>query len=554
MGLTSDRLKTGGLTFKRLAAEVPQEQEPGFFQGLVQSTAKPFLKTIATGQAAVESVIRPTDISYQPPKDYGYFGKATPVGYDENGNKLGYLRGMAQAFGIGAEITSSFVGGGGAVKAGATAFKETLKTGFKEAAKTGFKSGVLYGGGSALRRETEAPEKSIVESSLSVAIDALGSGVVGGITAGAVAGTTALGSAGIRKVADFVNPAFKETRINQLIVSNADKIRKALNLNKTQRAIESRSGKDVSQFLSEENLIPEVSNGKLVADDIISSLELKAKAENAKFEELLDGNYIPLNDAKTIALRTIRGFGKMVQKEVQDIEDEFNSLAQQFKNSPKDAEGNLLIPSGIANKMKQYFYSLGKYNKLATPEQQSAAANYRRLGGAFKDLIEDSVDDADARAFNSRLGDLQNAIFMLTEKNGMPVQGGRLGKYFARTIGSVVGVTHGPEGSIVGALTADKIADLLQDPRITTYMARQYLKILKQQGKQELIDQVNDIIERRTLERGGRRLLTPPSFIPMGEKVGESSIKVSPAQAISGRIPKTGRFTKIFTSNPKINP
>ena len=279
--------------------------------------------------------------------------------------------------------------------------------------------------------------------------------------------------------------------------------------------------------MAEENLVPEVSKGKLVADEIIESLELKAKAENAKFGQLLDdsGSFIALEEAKNKALNLVRGFGSAVKNEVDDIENEFSALTSQFKNAPKDEAGRTLIPASIGNRMKQFFYSQGKYNKLATPEQQSKAAMFRRLGSAFKDLIEDSVDDADVSAFNNRLGELQNAVFMLEERNGMPVKGGVLGKYFMRTIGAIAGAPTGPEGSIMGALTADKVADLLQDPRITTYAARQYLKLLKEQGKKELIDEVQDILERRAVERAGRLRLPSPSFIPAGGfKGGESGI------------------------------
>ena len=45
MGLTAERLKLkGGLTAQRLSAATPKPEEPGFFQGLVQSAAQPFLK------------------------------------------------------------------------------------------------------------------------------------------------------------------------------------------------------------------------------------------------------------------------------------------------------------------------------------------------------------------------------------------------------------------------------------------------------------------------------------------------------------------------------
>ena len=543
MGLTADRLKGGGLTSQRLA----QQKEPGFIQGVVQSAVSPIAKTaagvagigeaaIGLGTAGVGSLIgseRLKEAGLQvagqqtQPKDFGYLGKASPVGYDESGQKLSYLQGLAQAFGVGTEIASNLVTGTGVAKAGTLAFKESFKQGVKESAKTGFKSGTLIGLGKTLQEQSVRPEDSVAESSFKVALDVLGTGVLGGVTSGVLAGTTAVGAAGVRRVVELVHPAFKEARIMQLVKNNADEIRKALNLNRTQRAIETRSGKDVAQFLSEEDLIPNVDGGKLDATEIIEAIEIKASAENSSFNKLLDdsGSFVALNKMRSKALSLVRGFGSTVANEVKDIEDEFLVLSQQFRDAPKDADGNLLIPSSVANNIKQFFFQQGKYNRAATPEQASKAASFRRLGTAFKELIEDSIEDADVRAFNMRLGDLQNAIYMLSERNGMPVQGGRLGKMIMRLTGAVAGLPVGPGGSIVGALSADKIADLLQDPRITTLAARQYIKLLKEEGKEELADQVKMILERRAIERGGRALLPEPSFIPAQEfRGGESGI------------------------------
>ena len=51
------------------------------------------------------------------------------------------------------------------------------------------------------------------------------------------------------------------------------------------------------QNLSEEDLMPRSENGKLVADDIIDNLELKAQGENTSFSQLLDddGGFIKLS-------------------------------------------------------------------------------------------------------------------------------------------------------------------------------------------------------------------------------------------------------------------
>lgn len=570
MGLTSDRLK-GGLTAKRLA----QPQEPGIIQGIAQSVASPFLKVASSGVALAKSG---TNLA-QAGVDYlqgdtenlnrniqeglgsfgtmnaGYLGKKTPLGYDEQGNKLSFLRGLAQSAGVGLEIGSNVITGGGAATAGKVAFKEALKVGVKEAAKTGAKAGIVYGLGTGLQKEAERPESSIAESSFNVAYDALTSGVLGGITAGALAGTTAVAGATTRRLMEFVHPAFKEKRIASLVDDVANQFRKTLNLNKTQRTIETRSGKDVSKFLAEEGLSLDVKNNKLSADDAIEALEFKADAENGAFQKLLDdsGGYVKFSDIKKAVLRGMKGFGTSIEKELGDAKNEILVLAQQFDNYPKDTAGDILIPVGEANGIKQFYWKNGKFNALATPDEKSKAAMFRRIGSAFKDGIEDAIDDADVGAFNQRLGDLQNAIYMLNDRNGMAVTGGRLGKFFGRTIGAIAGSPGGTFGSITGAITGDKIVDILQNPKITTAFARQYIKMLKEEGKEELAEQVQEILARRASERAVRKVLPAPSWMPMGARQGQSSVSVIPAQKSVGRIPKgqpdAGKFKQTYLSS-----
>ena len=91
-----------------------QPKEPGLAQSIVQGIAKPFLRT-ATSIAAIPGTLRGDKTATQP-RDYGYFGKVSPVGFDSQGKSLGVTKGTLDAFGTGADIASNIVGGGGALK------------------------------------------------------------------------------------------------------------------------------------------------------------------------------------------------------------------------------------------------------------------------------------------------------------------------------------------------------------------------------------------------------------------------------------------------------
>jgi len=115
-----------------------RQQKPGGFQGFVQDITSPFLKFGRTaagviggvgglldigvgklfGNKKLEDVGRKTasEALSPTPQDAGYFGKVTPIGYSETGQKLPFSSALEQAIGIGTDIGSTFAGSSGGVK------------------------------------------------------------------------------------------------------------------------------------------------------------------------------------------------------------------------------------------------------------------------------------------------------------------------------------------------------------------------------------------------------------------------------------------------------
>ena len=111
--------------------EVPAETKgPGFIQGVIQSAASPFLRFAApladiggtvVGAAAIgvgkligsKRLAQAGEKTLQRPvtKDFGYFGKARPVGFDEQGKPLSTSRFVAEAGGVGAQIAANLFTG-----------------------------------------------------------------------------------------------------------------------------------------------------------------------------------------------------------------------------------------------------------------------------------------------------------------------------------------------------------------------------------------------------------------------------------------------------------
>jgi hypothetical protein len=91
--------------------------------------------------------------------------------------------------------------------------------------------------------------------------------------------------------------------------------------------------------------------------------------------------------------------------------------------------------------------------------------NYMNEGGrldkliakALKKTVEDETTSTLAKKLNREMSRHYTNIGYLEKIDGMRVEGGRMGKHFARTVGAIAGVPFGPLGPIVGAEAAGAI-------------------------------------------------------------------------------------------------
>lgn len=132
------------------------------------------------------------------------------------------------------------------------------------------------------------------------------------------------------------------------------------------------------------------------------------------------------------------------------------------------------IPDIHSFKKAQYVES-SKFKKALAPDpQKTDGASV--IAKAFKQLIENKVDDIAVRDMNKEIGKLQNLNDFLVRLDGTAVKGGRLGIYLGRAVGSAAGSNGGIIGAIVGAMGGDALARLLQQNAITTPLKRYYLR------------------------------------------------------------------------------
>lgn len=544
-----DSFRKGALA--PLAAD-PAPKAPGFFQSLAQGIAKPFLRTAATvvkgvaglgGLAtmgighvtknktleAVGSELTKNAASTKP-VSAGYFGPITPVGVDPQGKKYKGAQYAKDVAGTGIELGSYALGGGEAA-GGIDALKAGGWAAVKEGAKVGAEVGATQGFGVSLQSKagsTESTGKQVLDVGLNT--------VLGG-TFGAVlgAGTAGLGEA-VRLGKNMVRPGEEFVARNEQALVNSYRV--SLKLKPTQIKLEDQWMKDTPAFLARESVYnPNVRlkvgpGGTLDADGAIAELQKMAKGENTAFDQILqsENKYVSLEDYRRKALANVdtpaeRAKGTEYGQMVDHINREVDALKKNYatREGVLAEGGDLKLPLEMFNEIKQGRWATAKGFMTAT-DKVYGDTNFR-MGQAAKDLIEENLDSADARAINRRLGNIAQAQKILEDRNGVKLAGGRMGRWTAAKIGAIVGLPQGPAGAVTGALTAEKIAEVLQNPEISNGIKRWIITRARQYPDYETVAQQAERILGEKLDDAANRLALPPPREPSGiHKPGDVNV------------------------------
>lgn len=279
-----------------------------------------------------------------------------------------------------------------------------------------------------------------------------------------------------------------------------DRTVKTKNLDTTMTA----RGRNVAETLASSNdFIPEVKNGiinsQAAVNKVNEATEPLAKIVRAVVES--EDKSIPFDDFQSQAV-----------DELDDLKlrgDEYNRVKANvlkdmdfYKENYADADGN--IPLTVIDDIKK-----AKYGEINWNNPDLLTAD-RAVSRSARSTIENAIPDAPIKQMNEELGKLYDAQEMLEALDGKAIKGGRLGKYFARSIGAAVGASHGPIGSVIGAMSADKIADLQQSSYFDNPVIQQAIGDIKAE-QPEVFAQAQKLIADRAAERANRPLLGLPS-------------------------------------------
>lgn len=279
-------------------------------------------------------------------------------------------------------------------------------------------------------------------------------------------------------------------------------------------------GQDPARFLSENNVIPQVEEGKVRAQTALHTLDEMAAPLNEHLDtalrEVAPGVKVPdfasFRDEVLQGVNQIKNISEVTREQIaKHISDEL--MLQEKKLGPQPTLTDY-------QDMKKSSWASTKFDST---KPYLSDSNYQ-IGRVAKQIIERSVpeDAFNVKELNGHLGDIYGAKKFLQSLEGKAVRGGRLGNYFGEVVGGMVGsslpLPFGT-GTLAGAYAGDYIARLMQSTRISNPL-RQYLLKNIAEYNPEAYKKMVDYIDKAQTARAARLQLPAPQSIILPEYKG----------------------------------
>lgn len=338
---------------------------------------------------------------------------------------------------------------------------QTVATGLPISKLGAIKAGALMGGGAGLEQT-----------------GTLGGTITGAGLGAGTAGLTKLAGMGIGKIGEGISGETNERAIQGI----KDAYGSALNLNASERAFESKSGKDLAQILVDHNApLGRYENGTLDASAAIAKLQQPLDTLNAQAKDVLS------NPQGIVANVSLEDTFNQVQKKIQSLQisqAEKNTAINHAK-SLFDAEvkqyGTEVTPE-VADTIKQGMWGSSFKGNLTTTDKLQGNVSYL-AGNTLKTNIEKAIAGTDAGdvlpEINKQRSDLIDAIKRLTNLDGVRIlKGGRLGGMAGGLTGTVIGsASGGTIGALAGDYFGTKAAEFLNNPATRIGIAKGKAKV-----------------------------------------------------------------------------
>jgi len=325
-------------------------------------------------------------------------------------------------------------------------------------------------------------------------------------------------------------------------------------------------GKNTPDFLVNEGVLPEIksSGNRLDTTDAKGALQEKYQAENTAFNEVLrdSGQYVSLDSLKNQGLsgldESLKSRGTDLPKAKKFVNQEVDALKNNYQNEGIKSGNDLLVPVETFNNIKSGFWQKSSVARKVPGAELAADLNYQ-LGHTAKDIIENTVNDANIQQMNSRLGDFAQAIKVLDNANGKVIPGGFISKGVTRLAGTIAGAATGnPVSAIIGNITGGKLAEITANPQFKTgVLSKLYAKLNQTPKGRSIVEEAASILKQRGDERSSRLLLEAPKSIQLKSKTDTSRLFTqSEAQQLldSMKIQESPKLLKAAGENPILLP
>lgn len=416
---------------------VQSEEQPGILKSIKDSVigtvTRPAVRLGETvGVLGVKAF--GTDEQYKKALDVAQKNKTVPtLNVKTSGIKQG-IPAIKQIGGETLETASNIYGGAGIpsiVKGIASKPVRAIATG----ALTGGITGTVGGAGFAMQEDKNTKE---------VLTNALQSGALGVVLGGAIPAVGSVLTKGVQKTIPMLT---KEGRVNRVIKSR-DKV--LTNIEESYASVkktvdkQKARGIDVKKIVADKDILVNAVdengniNTKQAVENIMPAIEEREGVIGKILEQ--EGRTININKLKNEMVKGIKNtrsiFGKNTA--LASIEDDLADLA-----NLADANGNIKVSDIYSAKVDKY--SKINYDNPAVAQFEKAKAK------VFKQIVENETKGIDVGAVNKELQTLYAVQNYLEKLQGKKVEGGRLGKHFARVTGAIVGGHFGPIGALLGS-------------------------------------------------------------------------------------------------------
>lgn len=497
----------------------PNRVEPTFGGNIIRGIIRPFVRAINTPIEGVRLLAGESPTTAAGHSDY--LGDISGFGMKQGQTPGQRVKDIAGGV---LDIASNFVGGGGAVSVAEQGLKGLIKEGAITGLKTGAVAGALQGAGSSLQND-----QGFGETALNTGVGALTGGALGGVAGAGGSIASHFAGTAANKIFGWT-PKVTAQEYEKAVQGLGEDYKTILNQTGLQEAKEAAVGKDAAYHMAtlaaEGKQLPLKTDGRgnLITTAAQATLNDKViKPENDLLDSLLKSENKAVSfdqmkkDVESDVLKEFSGLKR--EQASRRLNAEFINYEKQYKNKFIEmGDGTKGLKLEDVNKIKRDFWKNAKTKFNSTDAEKLAADVNYQIGHSLKNQIEQNVSDVSIKELNQRLGDHQNLLSVLRKRNGRSVGMTKTKELLYRLAGAAVGSHFSPigaAGEMVGYFTGGRLARLLENPNIDTYMAR---NILKQYGVKDpkIIKQVEELIKARADAQAAAPKLPTPSFIPMG--------------------------------------